>query len=334
MSNGSRGVSVYSLLPTEGSNTVGPGNVIGFNDSYGVVIWGSDNVVQGNYIGTDAAGNDLGNRGGGVDIQSLEGSGSSNTVGPDNVIGFNHFDGVTIWGSSNVVQGNYIGTDSAGSDLGNGLSGVSINSWAAPDGSSNTVGPDNVIAFNAASGVRVDGDGASNNTITHNSIFTNTAVGIDLFDEYDLWPGVTPNDPNDSDTGPNGLLNFPVVISATTASVSGTACADCTVEVFVADAEPSGHGEGRTFAGSGAADGSGNFNVAVNGVLAEDWVTATATDGDGNTSEFSANVQAVQGPAPTATPTPTPTHTPAPTATPTPTATVRMYLPILLRGLP
>jgi hypothetical protein len=336
--NSGNGVNLYSLLETEGANTVGPGNVIGFNDSDGVVIWGSDNLVQGNYIGTDAGGNDLGNGANGVDIQSIEGSGDPNTVGPGNVIGFNDFDGLTIWGSGNVVHGNYIGTDATSANLGNGLSGVRINSWAAPDGASNTVGPDNVIAFNGDAGVYVDGDDADSNTITQNSIFTNTALGIDLYDEDDLWPGVTPNDPDDADTGPNELLNFPVIISATTASVIGTACADCTVEVFVADADPSGYGEGQTFVGSGAADGAGNFNVAVSGVLAEEWVTATATDGDGNTSEFSANVQAVQAPTPTPTSTPTPTCTPTPTATltpsPTPTATVmvKVYLPILFKG--
>ena len=338
LGNSGNGVNLYSLLETEGANTVGPGNVIGFNDSGGVVIWGSDNVVQGNYIGADAAGNDLGNGGSGVDIQSIEGSGGPNIVGPGNVIGFNDFDGLIIWGSNNVVLGNYIGTDATGANLGNGLSGVRINSWAAPDGASNTVGPDNVIAFNGDAGVYVDGDDADNNTITHNSIFTNTSLGIDLHDEDDLWPGVTPNDPDDADTGPNELLNFPVIISATTASVSGTACADCTVEVFVADADPSDYGEGQTFMGSGAADGAGDFNVAVSGVQAEDWVTATATDSDGNTSEFSANVQAVQAPTPTPTSTPTPTYTPMPTATPTlsptPTATVmvKVYLPILLKG--
>ncbi len=293
LGNIGNGVYVFALLETEGANTVGPGNVIGFNDSDGVVLWGSDNVVQGNYIGTDAAGNDLGNGWNGVDIQSIDGSGGPNTVGPGNVIGFNDADGVTIWGSGNVVHGNYIGTDAVGADLGNDWGGVRINSWAAPDGASNTVGPDNVIAFNDV-GVYVDGDDADGNTITQNAIFTNTALGINLYDEDDLWPGVTPNDPGDADTGPNEQLNFPVIISATTASVIGTACADCTVEVFVADADPSGYGEGQTFVGSGAADGAGNFNVAVSGVQAEEWVTATATDGDGNTSEFSANVQAVE----------------------------------------
>jgi len=291
LGNGGNGVTIMSILETEGSNTVGPGNVIGFNDLDGVVVWGSNNTVQGNYIGTDAAGNDLGNGANGVDIQSIEGIGGSNTVGPGNVIGFNEFDGVIIWGSNNTVQGNYIGTDATGRDLGNALVGVRIVSFEAPDGASNLVGPDNVIAFNDV-GIYVDGDDADNNTITRNSIFRNTSLGIDLHDEDDLWPGVTPNDPDDADTGPNEQLNFPVLDLATTASVSGTACAGCTVEIFVAEADASGYGQGKTFVGSGSVDGTGHFNVAVSGVKAGDEVTATATDAHGNTSEFSANVVA------------------------------------------
>jgi len=291
LGNGENGVSIMSTLGTAGSNTVGPGNVIGFNDGDGVFIQGRNNVVRDNYIGTDAAGNDLGNGANGVDIQPIEGTGGSNTVGPGNVIGFNDFDGVIIWGSDNVVRGNYIGTDAAGKNLGNGVNGVSINSWAAPDGASNTVGPDNVIAFNGGHGVYVAGDKAEDNTITRNSIFRNRGLGIDLHDEDDVWPGVTSNDPDDTDTGPNELLNFPVISSVTAESVTGTACAGCTVEVFIADPDPSGHGEGKTFVGSGRADGTGNFNVAISGINAGDRITATATDGDGNTSEFSANVQ-------------------------------------------
>lgn len=136
----------------------------------------------------------------------------------------------------------------------------------------------------------MDGDDADNNTITRNPIFQNTSLGIDLHDDDDLWPGVTPNDINDADTGPNQQLNFPVLGPVTTTLVSGTACAGCTVEIFVAAIDFSGHGQGKTLVGSGAADGTGHFDVTVNGVQNGNEVTATATDGQGNTSEFSANV--------------------------------------------
>ncbi|MBM4456959.1 MAG: CSLREA domain-containing protein [Chloroflexi bacterium] len=291
--NAGDGVQVHALLAEEGANTVGPGNVIGFNRGDGVKIWGRGNVVRDNKIGADATGKNLGNDGNGVAIQAMTGvSGANNTIGPGNVIGFNKADGVIIWGSRNVVANNYIGADAGGKNLGNSWAGVRINSFAAPDGASNRVGPGNVIAFNDV-GVYVDGDAADRNTITRNPIFQNTSLGIDLHAAADLWPGVTPNDPNDADAGPNDLLNFPVLAAVTTATARGSACAGCTVEVFVAAADASGHGQGRTFAGSAAATGAGQFNVALSGVRVGDDVTATATDAQGNTSEFSANVRAV-----------------------------------------
>ena len=97
-------MNIQPLEETGGSNTVGPGNVIGFNELDGVMVMGSNNVVQGNYIGTDAAGNDLGNGGNGVNLYSLLETEGSNTVGPGNVIGFNDSDGVVIWGSDNDLS--------------------------------------------------------------------------------------------------------------------------------------------------------------------------------------------------------------------------------------
>ena len=85
-------------------------------------------------------------------------------------------------------------------------------------------------------------------------------------------------------------MNFPVIIAATTDRVEGTACPGCTVEIFKSDADPSGYGEGMTLLGSLLADGSGNFAISIGGLEPGDLVTATATDSDGNTSEFSENM--------------------------------------------
>jgi hypothetical protein len=105
--------------------------------------------------------------------------------------------------------------------------------------------------------------------------------------------------------------------------VSGTACPGCIVEIFSDDED-----EGRIYEGAVTADGSGDW--AWTRIPTGRYVTATATDGDGNTSAFSAPV-AVPEPTPTSTPTatatatmtpsPTPTPTSTPTSTPTPTAT-------------
>jgi hypothetical protein len=70
---------------------------------------------------------------------------------------------------------------------------------------------------------------------------------------------------------------------ATSSSITGTACAGCTVEIF-SDAED----EGRIFEGTAVADASGNFTFTRAGLLTGPNITATATDHKGNTSEFSA----------------------------------------------
>jgi hypothetical protein len=161
--------------------------------------------------------------------------------------------------TGNVIEGNYIGTDRTGTvALGNGY-GIKIHA----DTDDNTIGPNNVIAFNGT-GVWVDGAGTDANTITQNSIHSNGALGI----------GLT-NDGNDQVTAP-------VISSNTCTSASGTAPISATVELFIGPDD-----EGKTYLTTVSADGTGDWSAS--GFLAEDaYLTATATDTTGNTSEFSA----------------------------------------------
>jgi hypothetical protein len=108
--------------------------------------------------------------------------------------------------------------------------------------------------------------------------------------------------------------------------VRGTACAGCTVEVYIAsnEADDQGHGEGTIYLGSATADRSGTWSLALAGgrLSPGQYVTATTTtqatsSTPAETSEFAANVAVIY--TPTATPTDTPTDTPAPTNTPTDT---------------
>jgi hypothetical protein len=85
--------------------------------------------------------------------------------------------------------------------------------------------------------------------------------------------------------GANGSIDAPVIMTTTVGSVNivGTACADCTVEVFEnGDTD----GEGETYVGDTTADASGNFTVTVS-ALSKPYLTATATDEISGTSEFS-----------------------------------------------
>lgn len=78
-----------------------------------------------------------------------------------------------------------------------------------------------------------------------------------------------------------------------TGHLDSAANADFVIEFFASDeADASGHGEGARFLGELAVstDGSGHANVStsLSGIAADEWLSATATDEDGNTSEFSA----------------------------------------------
>lgn len=71
-----------------------------------------------------------------------------------------------------------------------------------------------------------------------------------------------------------------------------------TIEIFISDNDPSGYGEGKTYLGTLTADANANFNtdITVAGLKVGDKITSTATDKDGNTSEFSGNVEIASSP--------------------------------------
>ncbi len=260
-------------------------------------------AVTGNFVGTDVSGTlDLGNTGSGVAV------GNNNLVGgstPDfvNLISGNDADGILISnGNSNTVRGNLIGTKANGtSALPNTGNGVNLTGGGTVFNTIGGINPGegNMIAFNGADGIQVDTAGISN-TIRGNSISANGAtnlhLGIDLGTD-----GVTPNDNQDPDSGPNNLQNFPIITSAlktgSTNTITGTLNSTPS-QAFNIDfygntsCDASGNGEGAVYLGSmttGTTDGSGNvgftFHPATMNVGQS--ITATATSTTGNTSEFS-----------------------------------------------
>ena len=129
---------------TIGGTATGAGNVISGNACYGVIIDGSShNTVAGDRIGTDPTGTlALPNHYDGVHIvnQSAGNTIGGTTAAARNVISGNGEDGVQIdfaGASGNLVEGNYIGTDTTGTAaLGNGRDGVYLYSGAT----GNTIG--------------------------------------------------------------------------------------------------------------------------------------------------------------------------------------------------
>ena len=320
---GNGGVGVFILGGAQ-SNTIGTNgdgkgdlserNVIADNAYQGVYIGGTgtdSNIVAGNLIGVDATGsNAMGNGNNGIWI--ADGS-QSNRIGvnPDdpgaaaepNVISANSYSGIRISDAGtefNAVSGNSIGTD-ANNDtnaLGNGDDGVSIANGAQ----SNTIGSltayPNVIQHNGGSGVAVYDATTTGNTIRINSISRNTGLGIDL-----MGDGVTPNHGDTIASGPNNLENYPMITSGgygttTTAGFSfvGLPESSYTIDFYANPiADPSGYGQGNRYLGSTTvttdANGQVNPPISINlpaNTNPNQWISATATDQSGDTSEFSA----------------------------------------------
>jgi hypothetical protein len=288
---------------TIGGNSVGARNIIsGNNEAIELFNAANNNVVLGNFIGTDVSGAVSVDNHTGIEINTS----SNNTVGGTflgsrNVIAGNSLVAIELVAAGttgNLVQGDFIGLKSDGvSPLGNG---VGIELFGAASGNTiggTAAGAGNRIAFNAGAGVTLDFGSGAGNAIESNTIFSNGGLGIDLNSD-----GPTPNDPGDTDSGSNNLQNFPVVLEAdsnfSSTTITGTLnSAPSTtfrIEFFSSIvADPSGFGEGETFLGATTTStntaGLAVFSATVSsGTPNGRYITATATAADGSTSEFSA----------------------------------------------
>ena len=264
------GIDVRTSNNRIGGTTAAARNVVSGNTSTGVSISSSTgNVVQGNYLGLNAAGtaaipNVFGASifGGGSNViggtdagarniisGNIVGVGLQNTATTPNLVlgnyiglnaagtsavpntshgvqfsgaATNHTAGVSStrrrretlpgkrcnWYSSflhstgNRVQGNTIGLNPAGTaPLPNTAVGVSLSVSPGNAIGGTEPGAGNLISANNIGVSVVSGAG---NAILGNSIYGNTALGIDLGAN-----GVTPNDQDDPDTGANGALTRP-----------------------------------------------------------------------------------------------------------------------------
>jgi hypothetical protein len=151
---------------------------VGLGDQFGA--GGSNHIIEGNFVGTNAAGTGALPNNFGI---SLVGTTSFCTVGGTtaaarNLISGNTGRGVLLGGSlgaqvveNNTVEGNWIGTDVTGQlPLGNGEYGVECNDFNNTIGGS-SAGAGNVIAFNAFGGIGTEG-GCSGLVVQGNFIGT------------------------------------------------------------------------------------------------------------------------------------------------------------------
>ena len=266
--------------------------------------------------------------------------------------GSNSHDGIDMDGINGTIQYNlvYEQQTSSGLPSSGGGSGIELGSKSVGIGNNlvdnNTVfnnisaginlrkGPSNNtisknIIYGNEVGVSVNDENRTtdSNTITQNSIYNNNGLGIDLHGGGGSnFDGVTLNDLGDSDSGSNGLTNFPIISSiyatGTNLIVKGWARPGAIIELFLTDVNQGtategdnqlgmsiDYGEGQTYIatfveGSGSdldagsslyTDVDGNtdntnqfqFSIALPpGVLKGNYVTSTATIANA-TSEFS-----------------------------------------------
>jgi titin len=190
-------------------------NVISGNTNQGILISAAGSIgaiVQGNYIGTDVTGlTAIPNGTYGV---NLSGGTQNNTIGgttaaAQNVISGNTNTGVYIEGAStasNIVQGNYIGMNAAGTAaLGNGSLGVRLVAGANTNNIGGTGGARNVISGNGTHGVEITGTGVTANVVKGNYIGTNPAGTIAM---------------------PNGTNGVEIASGATGNSIGGSGSTD------------------------------------------------------------------------------------------------------------
>lgn len=314
---------------TIGGTAVGSGNVISGNTLDGIFLFAGTHeiLIAGNHLGVGTSGIDKIPNSTGIVVSEAHFN-QIGLPGAGNVISGNAGVGIAIQfaeSANNVIQANLIGVGADGTtpaaNDGGGIYAVGSGpNFIGGDGE----GEGNVIAYNGVFGVAVDFESpvSISKRISANSIHSNDGLGIDL--EVD---GVTPNDILDADMGGNALQNYPGLIAAAVnggthveGALNSAANTQYRIEFFANDeCDDSGYGEGQAYLGftDTMTDGTGTAVFTVDLPVAAsvgDQITATATDPDDNTSEFSPCIVAGQGEG---TPTPTPTPTP-PSGSPTP----------------
>lgn len=283
-------------IPGEGPHTIALDNGLMIEDALTI-----DGTTQPGYRGSPLI--ELDGSRAGQPMAALE----INSVSTVKGLAINNFSndqaGILLFADGNVIQSNYLGVAPDGTTARPNDVGIFIFSANNLIGGENP-GEGNRIAFNERGGLWSVSDGR-NNAFLRNSIYENGSIGIDLIPGFGA-DGITPNDVDDADEGPNGLQNFPVMASAPRScgatEVQGDldALAATTYRIdFYSNTscDPSGYGEGEVFVGTLQAltDEGGHAALVVSLPEAEAgrFLTALATGPEG-TSEFSPCMEVVE----------------------------------------
>ncbi len=269
---GGSGIVVESSNNTVGGAAAGEGNILASNNTAGISfpvtaaapVQGMNNVLLGNFIGTDVSGANLGN-GAGVICHTSGNTIGGITAGAANVIGFNTSEGILISGvnaSENVVLGNFIGTNSSGANLGNPI-GVNVGTGSNTIGGT-SAGMGNVFGFNTTAGLQISGVGATGDVVAGN-LFGTSATGANVGNSVGVDVG----------TGGNS-------IGGTTAGSANVFGFNGTAGVMITGAQAAGNVLLGNFIGTNVAGANLGNSVGV--------VVGSAGNAIGGTTAGSANV--------------------------------------------
>ncbi len=260
-----------------GGSTILERNVISSNGTatshHGISIDGGANIhtIINNYIGTDFTGSVVrGNAGSGININNV-----STVIINGNISSANGAWGIQFTSSSsNTIIKNYIGTDvTGGLDFGNGSEGLRYSATSLDNVAGGSLANANIIAYNnGTAGVLLE-NAAQRNTITFNSIFCNSGLGIDLqsaANESVLPPVILFSGPN-SANGTGANLNA-IHLYRNVKADGGVKC-NCEGELYI----------DLTTVSSGAWSIIHNLGLTAAEAAS---VTATQTTPNGSTSEF------------------------------------------------
>ena len=189
------------------------GNVISGNLNNGVELdqGATDDLVQGNRIGTDVTGTvALGNDSVGIAISSSGNTIGGTTVDARNVICANQGAGVEIFtGSSNLVQGNLIGTDASGTVALGNFVGVIVSNLAGGNTIGGTMpGAGNVISGSQTTGVLLSSSG---------TVVQGNLIGTDMTGTQPLGNGGS----GLSVTGSNNIIGGTISAAVNVISANG-----------------------------------------------------------------------------------------------------------------
>jgi len=289
------GISIDGENNTIGSMTEADRNIFWGNRILAIIVRSNHNLIEGNILGTNAEGRE----------DKTDADIGISILGSDNVVKSNLISGYgenavqivrpTVESpvvERNRIEENFLGLSLTGENFIPNGNGISLRSAV------DNIVLKNEIAGNSGNGISITDLSSINNQISQNLIYSNEELGIDLNDD-----GVTENDLVgwDVDVGPNTLQNFPSLDSISfgegNVTIKGSlrTKSDSTyiIEFFSSGVgDGTGYGEGEYYLGCDTVhtDDLGNAlfetTLPIQGYGAQ-VITATATDLDGNTSEFS-----------------------------------------------